>query len=582
MLSGFVWPSAAGAAPATVTITDAVSPAEVTVAPGETVPWRNSDSTRHRMRSTSGPGDFDTGDIEPGESVTFRFSATGTYSYRDERDDENPRYQGRVIVRGDAPPPSGGGTGGGGTGGGGAAPSAASVSIVDRAFSPASISVAVGGTVTWTNNDDRGHTATADNGAFASPTLNGGGRFSHTFTTPGTFAYFCELHPEMRGVVAVGQSGGAPPPPPPSAPPASAPPTGGGPTRPGGPAAVTIVDSAFNPASLEIAVGTTVNWTNAGRARHTATADNGAFDSGDLAAGGRFSYTFATPGTYAYKCEIHPEMRGVIGVGAAPPPVAAGPPPDGAVVATRPPCRLAVNVADYSFQPQQVTAAVGDTVSWRNVGAAPHTVTADDNSFDSGNLAPGASFERIFTAGGTFSYFCAIHPEMKGVVNVGPAGTAAPPPPPESPPQDAGAAAGSASVKSATVKMKDYRFDPERLTVGVGAEVTWKHDGRAPHTATADDGTFDSGEIDDGKTFAYRFEKVGTFEYICTIHPRMRGVVEVVADANVEPTGASASGLKVEHIAFAAIAGSPLLFLGSAMLATWRSKLSSVTSRFRT
>ena len=457
VLSGFVWPGAVSAAPATVTITDALSPAEVTIAPGETVTWRNSHNTRHRMRSTSGPGDFDTSDIEPGQAVTMRFNAAGTYSYRDERDRENSRYQGRVVVRsGDTgnptqPPP--------------AAPSAASVSIVDRAFSPASISVAPGGTVTWTNNDDRGHTATADNGAFASPTLSGGGRFSHVFPTPGTFAYFCELHPEMRGVVSVGQGGGggggAPVPPPPPGPGPS------GPSAPSGPASVSIVDSAFNPQSLEVAVGTTVNWVNNGRARHTATADNGAFDSGNLSAGGRFSHTFTTEGS--------------------------------------------------------------------------------------------------------FSYFCAIHPEMKGVVNVGAAAAGAPPapPPPDGP---TAAAAGDAKVMSATVNMKDYRFDPEHLTVGVGAEVTFKHDGRAPHTATAEDGSFDTGELDNGGTFTHTFGNVGTYEYICALHPRMRGTIEVVADANTKPVGKSGSGVGLEHIAFATIAGAPLLFIGSAMLNGWRSR----------
>jgi plastocyanin len=77
-------------------------------------------------------------------------------------------------------------------------------------------------------------------------------------------------------------------------------------------AAVTIVDFAFQPASLEVPAGTTVTWTNSGAATHTVTADNGAFDSGRLASGANFSQTFDTAGTFTYHCEIHPQMTGTI------------------------------------------------------------------------------------------------------------------------------------------------------------------------------------------------------------------------------------------------------------------------------
>jgi plastocyanin len=77
-------------------------------------------------------------------------------------------------------------------------------------------------------------------------------------------------------------------------------------------AAVAIVDFAFQPASLEVPAGTTVTWTNGGAAPHTVTADDGAFDSGQLAPGASFSQTFDTAGTFTYHCEIHPQMTGTI------------------------------------------------------------------------------------------------------------------------------------------------------------------------------------------------------------------------------------------------------------------------------
>ena len=77
------------------------------------------------------------------------------------------------------------------------------VSITDFAFQPAAITVAVGTTVTWTNNDSASHTITADDGSFTSDTLATGATFSHTFDTAGTVTYHCSIHPSMTGTVTV-------------------------------------------------------------------------------------------------------------------------------------------------------------------------------------------------------------------------------------------------------------------------------------------------------------------------------------------------------------------------------------------
>jgi plastocyanin len=88
-------------------------------------------------------------------------------------------------------------------------------------------------------------------------------------------------------------------------------------------AAVQIVGRAYQPAELTVLAGQTVTWHNSSLMQHTVTALNGAFNSGALAGGTSFSYTFATPGTFNYKCTIHPTMKGTVVVlapGAAPPP----------------------------------------------------------------------------------------------------------------------------------------------------------------------------------------------------------------------------------------------------------------------
>lgn len=83
--------------------------------------------------------------------------------------------------------------------------------------------------------------------------------------------------------------------------------------------AIDIVDFTFSPASVEVTEGTTVTWTNQDSAPHTATGDNGEFDTGQLAQGGSASVTFDTAGTYAYHCEVHPNMVASIVVTAGEP-----------------------------------------------------------------------------------------------------------------------------------------------------------------------------------------------------------------------------------------------------------------------
>jgi len=76
---------------------------------------------------------------------------------------------------------------------------------------------------------------------------------------------------------------------------------------------VSITNFAFNPAMLNVAVGTQVTWTNNGSVAHTVTADQGAFD-GKVAPGESFAFTFAKPGTFAYHCSIHPSMKATVTV----------------------------------------------------------------------------------------------------------------------------------------------------------------------------------------------------------------------------------------------------------------------------
>src|SRR5215213_4784076 len=78
-----------------------------------------------------------------------------------------------------------------------------------------------------------------------------------------------------------------------------------------------------------------------------------------------------------------------------------------------------VNIGDNFFDPPNAAVEPGSTITWTNNGDEPHTITADDGSFDSGMLNPGDSYTVAFDGQGTVTYHCAIHPEMMGSVTVG-------------------------------------------------------------------------------------------------------------------------------------------------------------------
>ena len=83
--------------------------------------------------------------------------------------------------------------------------------------------------------------------------------------------------------------------------------------------AVSIQGFAFSPGSLTVSVGDTVTWTNGDGANHTATADDGSFDTGTIASGASKSATFLSAGTFGYHCSIHRSMTATIVVQASAP-----------------------------------------------------------------------------------------------------------------------------------------------------------------------------------------------------------------------------------------------------------------------
>jgi plastocyanin len=84
------------------------------------------------------------------------------------------------------------------------------------------------------------------------------------------------------------------------------------------------------------------------------------------------------------------------------------------------------------------------------------------------------------------------------------------------------------AVRSEKVEIVEFAYDPDPVTIQTGGKVIWINRDSAPHTATADDGSFDTGTLEEGKLKSESFKQPGEYSYFCEIHPSMHGTVEVV------------------------------------------------------
>ena len=83
------------------------------------------------------------------------------------------------------------------------------------------------------------------------------------------------------------------------------------------------------------------------------------------------------------------------------------------------------------------------------------------------------------------------------------------------------------SATNAEVKIDNFSFGPETLTVPVGTTVTWTNRDDIPHTVVSTDGVFKSKVRDTDEKFSYTFSRAGTYPYYCSVHPKMTGKIVV-------------------------------------------------------
>ena len=188
-----------------------------------------------------------------------------------------------------------------------------------------------------------------------------------------------------------------------------------------------------------------------------------------------------------------------------PPPEPAAPEATALVAAPDSAPQTAAPAPDQAAPPEE--AASGDSPS----GAAP-----------SGAVAAGTAVPEAAGAG---------EPVPAETLASQPAADAAPArrTPADANPRRSGNTSRATAAADTGVTISDFQFAPASVTIEVGDTVTWTNEGPTPHSATADDRSFDTGIFDAGQSRSHTFDEAGTFAYFCTPHPNMRGTVTVRA-----------------------------------------------------
>jgi plastocyanin/uncharacterized membrane protein YozB (DUF420 family) len=301
---------------------------------------------------------------------------------------------------------------------------------------------------------------------------------------------------------------------------------------------INMIDFEYSLPTLTVPEGTSVRFINKGQAKHSATADDGRFDSGLLSTGGEFTINFEEAGFVPYFCILHGTkgntgMSGsvtVVGEGEeVPEPVE----PEAPAAEPAETQQFSIEMVDFTYSELEFVVPVGSEVTWFNTGELEHSATSDDGIWDTTLLANGEQASIVFDSPGTFLYFCILHGTPGGqgmaaqitVVEAGAAPPEAeepteeqPPPEPTEEPPPPEPTAAPPEPEEVSVDMLDFSFVPLELTVAPGTTVTWINQGEFEHSATADDATWDTGLYGSGGQASITFDTPGTFSYYCVLH----------------------------------------------------------------
>jgi plastocyanin len=326
-------------------------------------------------------------------------------------------------------------------------------------------------------------------------------------------------------------------------------------------------NNCFIPSTVTVSVGEIVTWVNTDNAAHTATAGSatdgpsGVFDSSLIMAGGSYSYTADTVGTFAYMCMVHPWMEGTVIVEAA--------------EATNP-LTVSTDKTSYDYGDIIVTSGLvegfdeNDPMKSMDVtilvtrpnGYIATIIQVAPNS--SGNFSTSYDAAGMIDDPGTYIVEAKWGAQSNETTfEFGGSDGVPPPVEPEPEPEQSSPIVQNAPGSS-TPGCEPNCFIPSTVTIDVGGTVTWENSDTAAHTVTSGsptdggNGVWDSSLIMAGGSFSYTADTAGTYPYFCMVHPWMTGVVNVgdvsAAEAAQAEAAAAAAAQEAAEAAAAAAA----------------------------
>ena len=183
------------------------------------------------------------------------------------------------------------------------------------------------------------------------------------------------------------------------------------------------------------------------------------------------------------------------------------------------------------YTPTSLHIHAGDTVRWINKDTVSHTVTAV--AFNSGLIWPSgfnegpSMYRHTFDIPGIYVYFCEIHPYMGGIVYVDTEETQ----------REITSSSSSGNLMDTKIEIPqnaayDVNYGPMFIPSGAhvpfGSQITFTNRDYVAHTATATDGTFDTGTLQPGQSKSFILnDRQGTITYFCRIHPWMQAIITV-------------------------------------------------------
>ena len=277
---------------------------------------------------------------------------------------------------------------------------------------------------------------------------------------------------------------------------------------------------AYSPNPASISSGSTVTWKNIDSTPHTATADDGSFDTGIINGGSSgsalISTSTGTTSTIPYHCNVHPEMRGtlqIISSSLSTVPSSTSTPQDAPVTVT--------NSSDNNTTIQNLQQEI--VALQQTVDKLQQTLMALQQSVPQDGNVPSSADNNTSVSSIEEEQQPALSPSQQPQLQ-----------------QQQGLQQNQrvSIVPGASSGLTNNAFQPNPIQVSIGDTVTWTNDDSQPHTVTSGingqpDGRFDSSPnfnplLASRQTFEYAFTEAGEYPYFCQLHPNMVGTVSVI------------------------------------------------------